>query len=145
MRSKRLNNPWWAPFAFGFVGLALAAVGGWYVVWHHTIEAAPERVIGTVIDSGHHVSNRSATTRWVQYQFQDHTSKLLQGRSAGYSGVVGESIALEYARQRPGFHRVAGEGYRPATRWRWAILGVGLVFLVAELQAGWVTLRRARR
>ena len=139
---SRPPNPWWAPLAFCLVGLGLAAIGGWHVVWHHAIESEPERVIGVVTESGHFTSSRNATTRWVRYRFQDHSGTTHEGRSSGYFVVPGETIALEYARSRPGFNRVAGEGDRPATRWRWAILGAGLLFLVAGVHTGWVTLRR---
>ncbi len=142
---SRPPNPWWAPLAFCPVGLGLAAIGGWHVVWHHAIESEPERVIGVVIDSGSHTTSGRPDTRWLQYRFKDQTGRAHEGRSSGYFDAVGETIAVEYARSRPGFNRVEGEGDRPATRWRWAILGAGLLFLVAGMHSGWVAWQRSRR
>lgn len=129
---------------FAAFGIVLAGIGGRLVVYDHLLGDRAESVLATITGTGTTRSSSGHSSRYIRYRFVDAAGTERKGLTSGYSGVVGETVRVEYARGLSRIHRVAGSARMPGYRWRWAILGGGLLFLVAGTHWGVTTERRRR-
>lgn len=123
-------------------GFALTLIGARLIFYHHFLEVRGQKVVGRITDSGSVKHSSGGYVNYIRYSFNDASGELHTGQSSGYSGEFGETILLEYSPDLPFLHRVSGEGQNKGYRWRWFILGAGVLFLIAGIH--WWLHTRAR-
>ncbi len=120
-----------ATFLFGIL---LSVIGGRLILYDQLLTVHGRDVIGEIIDTGSVRHSSGGYVDFIRYRFKDAAGEIHSGQSSGYSGTIGETIRLEYSPVLPFVHRVSGEGENMGYRWRWAFLGVGLLFAVAGMR-----------
>lgn len=128
--------------AFFCFGLVLFFIGGRFIVYHYLFSEYGTKVIGEVTYVGTSHRPTGGTVDFIRYRFSDSRGNFHSGESSGYSGVVGETVLLEYVPDYPFISRVAGEGKNTAYGWRWAIFSAGLLFSFAGIH--WIISTRNR-
>jgi hypothetical protein len=119
-----------ATFLFGIL---LTVIGGRLILYDQLLTVHGREVIGEITDTGSTRRSSGGYVDFIRYRFRDASGEIHSGQSSGYSGTVGETIRLEYSPAFPFVHRVSGEGENTGYRWRWALLGIGLLFAVAGM------------
>ena len=125
-------------------GLVLAGFGLHPVLRDALLDAHGVQIVAAVIDAGSVASSGGTRVGFIRYTFKDAEGTSHEGQSSGYSGIVGESVLVEYAPSFPFVHRLVGEDRRLPAGWRWAIAGFGLLLGVAGIH-GLIVLHRTMR
>jgi len=130
--------------AFVLFGLTLIIIGTRFIVYQYLFSMHGQKVVGEVTATGTVHNSSGVNVDYIRYGFKDSSGKSHTGQSSGYSGVVGESVLLEYVPPYSFVHRVAGEGKGASYRWRWAIFFSGCLFCTAGFHWLIATLRRIK-
>ena len=136
LESNEVKNQLIGALIATFFGLGLMITGCRFIAYDYLLTDSVS-VIGNVIDSGSTRSSGGGRINFVEYQFSDQVGKTHSGKSARYSGGIGETILVEYAERFPYIHRVAGEGNHGGFKWRWYIFAFGLFFFIVGTHWGW--------
>jgi len=130
--------------AFFLFGMLLLIIGGRLILYQHLLISHGHKITGTIIDSGSVRSSSGGTVNYIRYQFSDDAGKVHAGQSSRYSGVIGETVLIEYSPIYPFIHRLSGEGRNAGYTWRWAVFCAGLLFSMAGIYWFFYTLNRFR-
>lgn len=123
-------------------GLALLIVGVRLVAYEYLLTTGGETALAEITETGSVRRSSGGYVDYVRYRFTDPAGKIRSGQASGYSEQVGETILVKYSERFPAVHRVSGEGSGLGYHGRWALIGIGAVFLfgggrwLLMLQAG---------
>ena len=130
-------------FTASFFGLALLILGGRLAAYEYLLTTGGETALAEITETGSVRRSSGEYLDYVRYRFTDPAGTIRSVQASGYSGQVGETILVKYSERFPAVHRASGEGGGLGYHWRWALVGIGAVFVFGG--GRWLLMLRAGR